>query len=211
MLHEARPSKRKVSWGVFVSFEGPEGAGKSTVIATVAQALTADGWDVLVTREPGDGPVGAEIRKVLLHGETLDSKAELLLFLADRAQHVADIVRPALEGGRTVLCDRYADSTVVYQGCARGLDRQTLRNWNAFATGGLMPDLTLLLDLPAEVGLSRVQNKDRLDSEPLDFHRKVRQGFLDEAAADPGRWRVLDATQPVDDVVKQALAAIRGG
>jgi dTMP kinase len=193
---------------VFISFEGPEGAGKSTVVAAVAEALRSEGKAVLVTREPGDGTVGADIRQILLHGHTLDAKAELFLFLADRAQHVADVIRPALARGEIVLCDRYADSTVVYQGCARGLDRAVLRELNDQATGGLTSDLTLLLDLPAEVGLARVTSKDRLDSEPLEFHRKVRQGFLDEAAREPGRWRVIDASRPVSEVVEQALAAV---
>lgn len=193
---------------MFVSFEGPEGAGKTTVVGAVAEALRSQGLEVVVTREPGDGVVGAEIRQVLLHGDELDPKAELLLFLADRAQHVSRIIRPALERGAVVLCDRFADSTVVYQGCARGLDRDEIFAWNLFATEGLSPDLTILLDLPPEVGLARIKKKDRLDSEPLAFHRKVRDGFLEEASREPERWVVLDAAQAPNAVAAEAIAAV---
>jgi dTMP kinase len=194
---------------VFVSFEGPEGAGKSTLIALVAAGLSSDGHRVVATREPGDGPVGKEIRQVLLHGQALDPKAELFLFLADRAQHVADMIRPALKRGEVVLCDRYADSTIVYQGYGRGLDIAGLREWNAFATDQLQPDLTLLLDLPVEAGLARIESKDRMDGEPTEFHNRVRQGFLKEAGLAPDRWVVIDASQAPDAVAHVALSVIR--
>jgi dTMP kinase len=193
---------------MFVTFEGPEGAGKSTLIRALAEALRADGRDVLVTREPGAGPVGTSIRDILLHGERLDPKSELFLFLADRAQHVASIIRPALENGTWVLCDRHADSTVVYQGYGRGLNLDLLRNWNRFATGGLTPDVTFLLDLDPATGLSRIASKDRLDSEPLDFHRRVRDGFVAEANRDAKRWVILDAAGPPEHVLREAQAVL---
>lgn len=195
---------------MFVTFEGPEGGGKSTLIRGLADALRSKNLEVLVTREPGAGAVGAAIRDILLHGEQLDAKSELFLFLADRAQHVSQIIRPALAKGAWVLCDRHADSTVVYQGYGRGLDLEQLRSWNRFATGGLVPDVTFLLDLDPAVGLTRIASKDRLDSEPLEFHRKIRDGFLTEAKGDAARWVVLDATQPASNVLVRAIAALEG-
>ncbi len=193
---------------MFVTFEGPEGAGKSTAIAVVAEALRARGFDVLTTREPGAGATGKGIRALLLDSDDLDSRTELFLFLADRAQHVASLIRPALEAGRVVLCDRHADSTVVYQGYGRGLDIDWLRSLNAFATGELKPDLTVLFDLEPAVGLARLKSKDRLDREPLAFHTAVRNGFLVEAAREPERWRIIDASAPPEQVAQAALDAI---
>ena len=163
------------------------------------------GHRVLETREPGAGEVGKAIRNILLHGGDLEPQTELLLFLADRAQHVSQIVRPALARDEVVLCDRHADSTYVYQGVARGLDPEFVRAGNVFATGGLVPDLTLLFDLPAEVGLGRLQNPDRMDALPLSFHQKVRQGFLDLAAGEPSRFRLVDAAQEPGFVAEIAL------
>lgn len=185
---------------MFITFEGPEGAGKTTIIQRLGERLRGEGRDVVVTREPGSGSVGGRIREVLLHSEALDSRCELFLFLADRANHVASLVRPALERGAVVLCDRYSDSTVVYQAHARGLDPMGVRELNAFATDGLVPDLTLLLDLDPEIGLKRLITKDRLDAEPIMFHRRVREGFLAEARREPLRWRIVDATKPVEAV-----------
>ncbi len=194
---------------MFVTLEGPEGAGKSTVIKMLAERIRAQGFTVLVTREPGDGPVGKQIREILLHGEKIASTTELFLFLADRAQHVEAIIRPALQRGEFVLCDRYSDSTLVYQGYGRGLDLDMLRRLNEIATGGLQPDVTLLLDLPPEVGLARQGSKDRLDLEPIEFHQKIRDGFLKEAEAEPGRWVVIDAKQEVDKVIEGSEAALK--
>lgn len=194
---------------MFVTFEGPEGAGKSTVISRVADQLRAEGLKVTATREPGGSAIGPDIRHILLHGHELTRLSELFLFLADRTLHVQSLVRPLLEQGEVVLCDRFSDSTIVYQGYARGLDLDHIRMLNNLATGGLKPDLTLLLDLPAEVGLARIQNKDRLDSEPLEFHQRVRDGFLAEAALDPGRFVVIDATLSPENVFSECLAAIR--
>lgn len=197
-------------WDVFITFEGPEGAGKSTVLAMVAERLRARGHAVLSTREPGAGEVGKAIRDILLHGGDIHPHAELFLFLADRAQHVERIVRPFLSQAhsenRIVLCDRHADSTVVYQGHARGMDIEELRRLNWLATAGLVPDRTYLLDLPVEVGLGRLKDPDRLDREPIEFHRRVREGFRAEADREPERWRVLDATQSPEHLVEEILA-----
>ncbi len=194
---------------MFVTLEGPEGAGKSTVQSLVAERLRLEGREVLTTREPGAGEVGRAVREILLHGGTLEPLTELFLFLADRAEHVAKTIRPALDRGEIVLCDRHADSTVVYQGYGRGLDIERLRDLNSLATLGLSPDLTLLLDLDPAVGLARAKGADRLDKEPLEFHQRVRDGFLKEAAHEPDRWRVIDAGQPVETVAEQCLLAIK--
>lgn len=193
---------------MFITFEGPEGSGKTTVIQAAAAALEAEGRLVVSTREPGGSELGRTIRQLLLDGAEVVPLAEVFLFLADRAQHVASLIRPVLESGGIVLCDRHADSTVVYQGYARGLDIAELKRLNALATGGLVPDITLLLDLPAEAGLARLTSRDRLDAEPLAFHEKVRQGFLFEAGLAPDRWVVIDARQSREEVAAQALAEI---
>lgn len=193
---------------MFVTFEGPEGGGKSTALRVAAAQLREAGHRVVETREPGSGDVGKAVRALLLHGGDLEPRAELLLFLADRAQHVSEVVRPALAEGAIVLCDRHADSTLVYQGVARGLDADFVRAGNVFATGGLVPDLTLLFDLPAEVGLARLTNPDRIDAFPLRFHQSVRQGFLALAAAEPDRIRVIDATQAPEAVAISALELV---
>ena len=194
---------------MFITFEGPEGGGKTTIIERIGERLRGEGRDVLVTREPGSGTVGSQIREVLLHSEAIDSRCELFLFLADRANHVTTVLRPALEKKQVVLCDRYADSTVVYQAHARGLDPIGVRELNAYATDGLAPTLTILLDLDPEVGLKRLTSKDRLDAEPILFHRRVREGFLIEARRDPDRWRVVDASKTVDQVEFLCYAYIK--
>jgi len=194
--------------GLFVTFEGPEGGGKSTVLRTLAAELEAKGVPCLSTREPGAGPIGERIRSLLLDGLDLPAMTELFLFLADRAQNVETQIKPALAEGKVVLCDRYADSTLVYQGYGRGLDLEQLKRWNHEATGGLQPELTLLLDVPAEAGLRRQTKGDRLDREPIAFHDRVRNGFLTEAHRDPGRWFIVDATQPLQEVVSSCRIAL---
>lgn len=194
---------------MFVTFEGPDGAGKTTAIGIVAEALRAEGVRVRVTRQPGDCSIGPAVRQILLGGGAIEPLAELFLFLADRAQHVAEVVRPALAGGELVLCDRYADSTVVYQGYARGLDVDALREMNALATGRLIPDLTLLLAVDSGVARQRESDRDRLDLEPIEFHRRVLNGFLSEAQREPWRWHVVDASQSKEAIVQACLAAIR--
>ena len=194
---------------MFITFEGPEGGGKSTIIERIGNRLRGEGRDVLVTREPGSGTVGAKIREILLHSEAIDSRCELFMFLADRANHVTTVLKPALEKKQVVLCDRYSDSTVVYQAHARGLDPIGVRELNTYATDGLTPTLTLLLDLDPEVGLKRLTSKDRLDAEPIMFHRRVREGFLIEARRDPDRWRIVDASKTVDQVEFLCYAYIK--
>ena len=170
----------------------------------IAGRLIEAGFSMVLTREPGAGVFGGKIRELLLGGTEMPPESELFLFLADRSAHVRATLKPALAEGRVVLCDRYADSTVVYQCHARGLDEAFVREANRFATDGLTPDLTLLLDLPP----ARLSSPDRLDREPLEFHQRVRVGFMAEAAREPGRWRVLDATQSPERVAEQAWAEI---
>jgi dTMP kinase len=193
---------------MFITFEGPEGAGKTTLIKALEAALTRAGTSVLATREPGAGSFGQRVRSLLLDGDTLDPRAELFLFLADRAEHIANIVNPALATGHTVLCDRHIDSTVVYQGYGRGFEIDQLRDWNQFATGGRLPDLTLLLDLDPAVGLARGTKLDRLDREPIEFHERIRAGFLAEANLFPDRIQVLDATLSTEELTQLALGLI---
>ena len=189
---------------MFVTFEGVDGAGKSTLIAALAERLRANGVRVLVTREPGDGEFGIAVRELLLDRH-ICPEAELFLFLADRSEHVRNTVVPALERGETVLCDRYGDSTVVYQGFARGFDIEQLKELNRFATNNLVPDRTFILDLdPADAAKRRTKG-DRLDREAEEFHQKVRDGFLSLAEAEPNRFTVLDATKPTDQLVELAL------
>ncbi len=183
--------------GLFVTFEGVDGAGKTTQIALLRAALERDGLRVTVTREPGGDVVAEGVRDLLLRCE-MTPRAELLLFLAARAQNVAEVIRPALAAGEVVLCDRFTDSSLAYQGHARHLGREAVAQLNAFATGGLVPDLTVLLDLAPEVGLARQQARNRMEAESLEFHRQVREGFLAEAEKDPARFLVLDALMEVD-------------
>jgi dTMP kinase len=193
---------------MFITFEGPEGAGKTTAIAALADRLQRAGHQVIRTREPGAGDLGKKIRSILLEEDELDGKTELLLFLADRANHVQSVIRPALAEGKIVLCDRFTDSTLVYQGYAMGMDRDFIRTANDFATGGLSPDTTLLFDLPPEAGLARLQSMDRLDRKPLDFHQRVRAGFLREAHAEPRRWVLIDATRSAEQVLEDVVGVM---
>ncbi len=198
--------------GTFITFEGPEGAGKTSVARRIAERLQGAGHHVLLTREPGGTPIGDQIRRILLahHNTAMTPEAEILLFSASRAQLVREVIRPALAQGAVVLCDRYADSTLAYQGYGRGLDVDALRQITAFATGGLAPDLTVLLDVTPEVGLARRRRAgrsgeewNRLDDEELEFYERVRAGYLALAEAEPGRWRVVDATGSPDRVTEE--------
>jgi dTMP kinase len=191
--------------GLFVTFEGGEGSGKSTQVARLAARLRAMGLDPLVTREPGGTPVGEGIRALLLDHERRPAPlTEALLMVAARAQLVATLIRPALEAGRIVLCDRYGDSTLAYQGGGRGLDVGMLAEWNRAATGGLVPALTLLIDVPTAVGLERrhaaAGAPNRLDREPPDFHERVRAQYARLAAAEPQRWSVIDGSVGTDEL-----------
>lgn len=204
---------------MFVTVEGVEGAGKSTLMNMLVREFERRGLPFVRTREPGGCGLGAKLRPILLDvSSTLDSRAELFLFLADRAQHVAEVIRPALERGEWVLCDRYADSTIAYQGYGRGMDADRLQELNDHATGGLWPERTLLLDLPVEQGLQRARARNgreglslsegRFEAEEIAFHQRIRQGFLSRAARWPERFRVLDAELPPEELLKAALDAL---
>ncbi len=186
--------------GAFIALEGPEGAGKSTQARLLADLLRAEGYPVRLTREPGGTAIGEQTRRILLdhaNGAML-AATEALLYGAARAQHVGEVLRPALAAGELIVCDRYADSTIAYQGGGRGLPLDALLAVQQLATGGLLPDLRLLLDLPVEVGLARrfgaPDEVNRLDAAGIAFHQRVRQAYLDLAAADPDGWVVLDAS-----------------
>jgi dTMP kinase len=199
--------------GLFVTFEGGEGSGKSTQLARLSERLRASGNDPLVTREPGGTPLAEGIRALLLDRAFAPGAiAEALLMVAARADLVATRLRPALEAGRIVLCDRYGDSTLAYQGAGRGLDTARLADWNRAATGGLVPDLTLLFDLPPRVGLTRRTDAsgtpNRLDLESEAFHARVRDRYLELARAEPGRFVVLDATLAPDTLAERVWAAV---
>jgi dTMP kinase len=198
--------------GFFISFEGPEGGGKSTQIHRLAAGLAEQGYAVWTTREPGGTRVGEMIRPILLSQQQtrMTPWSEALLFTAARAQHVEEVIRPRLARGELVLCDRYTDSTLAYQGYGRGLDLDTLRRLQSQATGGLQPDLTMLLNLPIETGLSRIPRpaQDRLDRETATFHQRVRDGYQEMAAADPRRWREVDAAADQDQVAARILVLV---
>lgn len=205
--------------GLFIAFEGGDGAGKSTQAALLAESLRGLGHSVLRTREPGGTPVGEQLRSLVLeHGNgEIDPRCEALIFAASRAAHATQVIRPALARGELVLTDRYIDSSVAYQGAGRELGAERIRSLNEWATSGLGPDLTVLLDLDPADGRDRRTSgegaEDRLESEPDDFHSRIRQAFLDLAAAEPEQYLVLNARSPVDvlagailDRVKQSLA-----
>jgi len=188
--------------GAFITFEGIEGSGKSTQAALLKAFLEAQGLEVLVTREPGGSPIGEQIRQILLdpgnHG--MVPLAELLLYEASRCQHVEAVIRPALDDGKTVICDRFFDASTAYQGYARGLGIKMVGKLNLVATGGRKPDLTLVLDLPVNVGLRRLgRNLDRIEREAVEFHDRVRQGYLRIAEDEPDRVKVVDAAGTADD------------
>ena len=196
--------------GFFISFEGPEGGGKSTQIQRLAAALAEQGYVVWTTREPGGTRVGETIRPMLLgqrQAANLSGWTEALLFTAARAQLVSEVIRPRIQRGELVLCDRFSDSTLAYQGYGRGLDLDALRRLQSEATGGLVPDLTLLLDLPVEAGLARIPRRaqDRLDRETIGFHERVHAGYRTMAAAEPHRWRAVDASSDPDQVAQRVL------
>lgn len=197
---------------MFVVIEGIEGSGKTTLLSGLAEGLRADGRDAVVTREPGGTPLGDSIRALFLARTlAIDPLAEALLVNASRAQHVEAVVRPELEAGRIVVCDRFVDSTLAYQGYGRGLDLERLRRICDIATGGLEPDLVLLIDMPVEVARGRLQQRDealdRIERENGGFHERVRRGFL--ALAKSPRHRVLDGTLPPEQLLKEALSAVR--
>ena len=199
---------------MFISFEGPDGSGKTTQVARLADTLTQLGYQVLITREPGGTPIGDQIRQVLadLKNTGMHPRSETLLFLAARAQLVEQVIKPRLADGHIVLCDRYADSTMAYQGYGHQNDLDQIQSLINFATGGLKPDLTLLLDVGAEVGLKRKADGsewNRLDAYSLEFHQRVRKGYLALAEAESDRWVVINANQQADKVQDLVMRVVQ--
>lgn len=202
---------------LFITFEGGEGCGKSTQAKLLHKWLTDINISVLLTHEPGGTPIGDRICRLLKWArQDIAPMAELMLFNASRAQLVAGVIRPALESGQAVICDRFADSTVAYQGYGRGLDIKTVISLNEAATGGLKPDLTVLLDIPPEIGLERKNrvNPDRFQREEIAFHRRVREGYLKLARSEPDRWLAVDAVQgrvTVSETIRQRVENLMAG
>jgi dTMP kinase len=196
----------------FVTFEGPEGSGKSTQLVMLAEALRAEGRPVVVTREPGGTALGESLRELLLQADTpLGAETEAYLMTGARAEHMRQVIRPALAAGEIVLCDRFVDSTLAYQGAGRGLALESLRALQQLAVGADWPDMTILLDLPAEVGLARRASsgvRNRIDRENVAFHERVAAWYRAEAARCPTRWRVIDATEAPGVVHTHVLDAV---
>ncbi|WP_420422568.1 dTMP kinase [Simkania sp.] len=210
--------ERKKSKGLFITFEGGEGVGKTTLIERLYDHLREKGFSVFKTREPGGTEFGKHVRDILLHheGYSFGKKSELFLFLADRAQHVEEKILPHLEENSIVLCDRFNDSTLAYQGVARCVDLELLRTFCKFAASDLTPDLTLFLDLDPAMGLERSRKSkklgdshDRIEREKIAFHTKVREAFLGLAQKEPERFQVLDARLDSDKVFEQAMSEIQ--
>jgi len=195
--------------GLFVCFEGGDGAGKSTQVRLLTEVLQQQGREVVVTRQPGGTPLGEQIRELVLHGDHVSPRAEALLFAADKAHHVDQLIKPALAEGKVVITDRYVDSSVTYQGAGRALGRDEIMALQHWAVGGLLPDLTIVLDVLPELGRERRGDApDRLESEADAFHAAVRRGYLELAASDPERYLVLDAGQSVERVHAAVLDGV---
>lgn len=197
---------------MFITFEGPDGSGKTTQARMLVEYLQARGYPVIYTREPGGTEISEQIREVILSTRNLamQNETEVLLFSAARAQIVAELIRPALAAGKIVVCDRYSDSTLAYQGYGLGLDLEALRAITKFATRGLVPDLTFYIDVPVQVGLERRHQGEtnRLDQKNVEYHRRVREGYLELAHAEPERFVVIDGTQPIDQVQTEIRARL---
>jgi dTMP kinase len=197
---------------VFITLEGIEGSGKSTQSTLLKRFLEQQGYRVEITREPGGSPIGESIRGILLDPANtgMVPMAELLLYEASRTQHVEEVIRPWLESGTCVICDRFFDASTAYQGYGRGIPVKTVMQLNSVATSGLTPDLTIVLDLDAEKGLRRLgRDLDRIEAETLAFHRRVRQGYLDLARAHPGRIKVVEASGQVDEIAGRVIEIVR--
>jgi dTMP kinase len=204
---------------MFITIEGIEGSGKTTQLPHLVAFLENRGHDCVVTREPGGTGIGEKIRAILLDptSSNMDPRAELLLYVADRIQHVNELIKPSLECGRTVVCDRYIDSTVVYQGYARQLDIEVITGLHRLMREELKPDITILLDLPAEMGLkrawdridrgTRIERETRFEEEDIIFHERVRRGFLELSRGDPGRFRIIDASMD-EERVRMAIISV---
>jgi dTMP kinase len=188
--------------GVFVCFEGGEGSGKSTQARLLSERLTAQGYAALLTFEPGDTPVGKQLRRIVLSPETgrLSHRTEALLYAADKAEHVDTVVQPALDRGEVVITDRYVDTTLAYQGAGRELRIEEVEAVARWATHGLRPHLTVVLDVDPREGLGRFEGRDRIEAESLDFHERARRSFLDLAERDPAHYLVLDGRRPVEEL-----------
>ena len=200
---------------MFITFEGGECAGKSTAIKRIVEKLTSEGYEIVLTREPGGTPIAEEIRNVILDKKNtaMDPRTEALLYAASRRQHLVEKVIPALKEGKLVLCDRFLDSSLAYQGGARGIGIDTVYNMNLFATEGMLPDLTILFDIKPEEGLARIaansqREVNRLDVEKLTFHNKVRDSFHELAKKFPERFVIVDASKGPDEVFEDAYKAI---
>lgn len=185
--------------GLFIVFEGGDGGGKSTQVARLVESLRASGHTVVATREPGGTRIAEKIRHVILDPDNLElcDRAEALLYAASRAEHVHHVIKPALDRGEMVVSDRYMDSSIIYQGLGRGLGADDVRNLNLWATEGLRPDLTIVLDVPADFGLERVGTPDRLELAPLEMHERIREYYLEMAASDPQHYFLLNARQEI--------------
>ena len=194
----------------FITFEGPDGCGKSTQAQLLADALVQRGIKVRLTREPGGDPVGEEIRRILLDGadHSVADRTEVLLYEAARAQHVEYVIRPHLADGFVVISDRFADSTVAYQGYGSGLDLDLIHRLNAFATGGIEPDVTFLLDIDIETGLKRQQDWNRMERKAVEYHERVRKGFIEEARLHPERTVIIDASEDIETIHRRILGII---
>lgn len=197
-----------MSKGLFITFEGADGCGKTTQLMLLAKYLKAQGREVVVTREPGARGLGEKIREILLNydGE-VSSRAEAFMFLADRAQHIDVIVNPAIKSGKIVLCDRHTDSSVAYQGYGRRLDIDEIKRLNSIATNGKKPDMTLIFDIDVETSMARVgDTKDRMESAGIEFFNRVRNGYLEIAKQEPNRVKVLDASMSIEEIHKNVIA-----
>jgi len=199
-----------VTSGFFIAFEGGEGAGKSTQAELLSKRLASEGFSVVVTREPGGTPTAEKIRSVLLDPTITDmpDQAEALLFAASRADHAANLIRPALENGSVVICDRYLESSVAYQGYGRNLGGTYIRELSEWATQGLLPDFTVYLDVPAQVSLDRRKGTDRMEIQSLDFHLQTQQAFRDLAKNSQAAHIVIDATLPIDEIAQLICDAV---
>ncbi len=197
--------------GIFMTFEGSEGSGKSTQIALIEKYLKSKGHDLLLIREPGGVKISEAIRNLLLDVKNVEmnNECEVLLYMAARAQLVGEVIRPALASGKIVLCDRFLDSTLVYQGYGHGMDLNIIKNIGEFSTQGLVPDLTLLFDIDTEEGLSRAgQNKDRIEQRSLEYHRRVRAGYLQLAQEHPERFRIIRVNRSKEDIFEEVKTHI---
>lgn len=197
--------------GLFITFEGPDGCGKTTQMKLLAEYLEKKGEEVVLTREPGGKGLGEKVREILLNydGEVSD-RCESFLFLADRAQNIDIIVNPAVKAGKIVLCDRHIDSTVAYQGYGRGLDIERINMLNNLATNGKKPDLTFVFDVDVETSMKRVgKEKDRMESAGIDFHNRVRQGYLELAKQEPNRIKIIDATKSIEEIHDEVINILK--